>query len=417
MNTEQQRNHRAPSGEAAGKSRIRLAERDRLGDIVYSIRMMGAAIANLHTPKTSKALALAESPAPSSTRDSNNHLVDRLAEHDALATGRWQLSFTRETAYRKDYSDIDDISTNARRLRALLVASTPILPVASRAATELSLIEARGPYSTTPALAASIGSRLIRIDAIPVPRANKVPSPEFKHTLSTAKREATDYLASVVASFDAHARYSRPVHTGDRQFNSVSSEILKTLRAKLGSLKRPGREQTASLAIAARNASNARSAHRASNVGTMRASNSRFADTVDSAVYFGKPAIARRLTAADSIYEQLDRTGNPRLPSVAQPPINSHNAEILNSGDLLSASHPLTLAQPANLRGSTMRSPAGPNEAKSPVVLNFSPTVVVPGDSGVGDITDAVMQAIRRQSHELIQIIRREIGTRKRARF
>ena len=71
----------------------------------------------------------------------------------------------------------------------------------------------------------------------------------------------------------------------------------------------------------------------------------------------------------------------------------------------------------SDLRGSTVRPPAGQNEPKSPVVLNFSPTVVVPGDSGVGDITDAVMQAIRRQSHELIQIIKREIGTRKRARF
>jgi hypothetical protein len=417
VSTERQHNHRAPSGEVAGKSRIRLAERARLGDIVSSIRMMGAATAKLDTLRTSKTLELTELPAPSATHENNKHRVDPKAEHDTHATSRRQLSFLRETAYRKDHFGFDDLSTNAERLTALFLATKSNLLIASRAATELSLIEARRRSSTMPALATSLGSPSIHIDAIPVPRANKVPSPESNNTLSTTKRQSTDYLASMVASFNAHARYFRPVPPSNRQLNSVSSEVLKTFGAKLGSLKQPGREQTSFLSIAARNDSNYRSAHPASSVGIMRASNSRFADTIGSAAYLGERAIARRLTAADSLYERLDRPGNPRLPSVALPRINSHNTGILNSGEQWSASHPQTLAQPPNLRGSTVRPPAGPNEPKSPVVLNFSPTVVVPGDSGVGDITDAVMQAIRRQSHELIQIIKREIGTRKRARF
>lgn len=417
MSTERQRNDRAPSAEVAGKSRIGLVERARLGDIVSSIRMMGAATANLHTLETSKALELAELPAPSATHENSNHRVDRMAERDTLATGRRQLSFLRETANRKNYSDLHDISTKTAGLTALFLATTSILPIASRAATELLLIEARRRSSTMPALAASLGSRLIHIDALPVPRAKQIPSPEFKDTLSTTKRQATDYIASMVASFNAHARYSRPVHASNRRFNSVSSETLKTLGAMLGSLKQPGREQTSFLTILARNESSHRSAHRASKVGIMKASNWRFADTVDSAAYLGERAIARRLTAADSLHDQLDRYGGEHEPSAALPRINSHAAEILKLGDQSSAFRQPTLAQPPNLRSFTLRSATGPNETNSPVVLNFSPTVVVPSDFGVGDITEAVMQAIRRQSHELIQIIKREIGTRKRARF
>ncbi len=378
---------------------------------------MGAATAKLLTLRTSKALELAELPAPSTPYENNNHRVDRMAEHDTLATGRRQLSFLRETANRKDYADLDDISTKTARLTALFLATTSILPTASRAATELSLIEARRRSSTMPALATALGSRLIHVEAIPVSRANKIPSPEFKDTLSTTKRQTTDYLASMVASFNAHARYSRPAHASNRHFHSVSSEILQTRGAKLGSLEQPGRKHTSFLTIAARNQSSYRSAHRASKVGIMKASDSRFADTINRAAYFGERAIARRLIAANSLHDQLDRTGNPWLPSVALPRINSDNAEILKLGEQWSPFHRPTLAQPPHLRGFTVRSPAVPNKPKSPIVLNFSPTVVVPGDSAVGDITDAVMQAIRRQSHELIQIIKREIGTRKRARF
>jgi len=379
---------------------------------------MGAATANLHTLETSKALELAELRAPSATHENSNHRVDRMAERDTLATGRQQLAFLREAASWKDYSDLHDISTNAARsTAALFLATKSILPIASRAATELSLIEARRRSGTKPALAASLGSRLIHIGALPVPRTNKVPSPEHKNALFTTTRQATDYPASIVAAFSAHASHSRPVHASNRRFTSVSSETLKILGGKLGSLKQPGREQTSFLTILARNESSSRSAHRASKVGIMRTSNSRFADTVDSAAYFGERAIAGRLTAADSLYDQLDRYGNKHEPSAALPRINSHAAEILRLGDQWSAFRPPTLAQPPNLRSFTLRSAAGPNETKSPVVVNFSPTVVVPGDLGVGDITDAVMQAIRRQSHELIQIIKREIGTRKRARF
>jgi hypothetical protein len=57
------------------------------------------------------------------------------------------------------------------------------------------------------------------------------------------------------------------------------------------------------------------------------------------------------------------------------------------------------------------------SEAAAPLVLNFSPTIVIQGKVEAENIENTVIRAIRTHSHELIHIINRELQTQRRAAF
>lgn len=62
-------------------------------------------------------------------------------------------------------------------------------------------------------------------------------------------------------------------------------------------------------------------------------------------------------------------------------------------------------------------SPTGTSQVSPPMVINFSPTVVVHGGTDAGDLERRVVQAIGRHSHELIRILTRELQQRSRTAF
>jgi hypothetical protein len=57
------------------------------------------------------------------------------------------------------------------------------------------------------------------------------------------------------------------------------------------------------------------------------------------------------------------------------------------------------------------------SEAPAPLVVNFSPTIVIQGKIEAENIEGTVIRAIRTHSHELIHIINRELQTQRRAAF
>jgi hypothetical protein len=59
----------------------------------------------------------------------------------------------------------------------------------------------------------------------------------------------------------------------------------------------------------------------------------------------------------------------------------------------------------------------GAVEGSTPVVVNFSPTVVLQGGMDPGDLERRVVQAIGRHSHELVRIVARELQSQRRAAF
>ena len=56
-------------------------------------------------------------------------------------------------------------------------------------------------------------------------------------------------------------------------------------------------------------------------------------------------------------------------------------------------------------------------EVSRPVVVNFSPTVVLQGGGDPGELERRVVQAIGRHSHELVRIVARELQLQRRAAF
>jgi hypothetical protein len=59
----------------------------------------------------------------------------------------------------------------------------------------------------------------------------------------------------------------------------------------------------------------------------------------------------------------------------------------------------------------------GAIEGSRPVVVNFSPTVVLQGGGDPGDLERRVVQAIGRHSHEIVRIVARELQLQRRAAF
>jgi hypothetical protein len=57
------------------------------------------------------------------------------------------------------------------------------------------------------------------------------------------------------------------------------------------------------------------------------------------------------------------------------------------------------------------------NQPAQPIVVNFSPTIVLQNCEEFAGIENAVVQAIRQHSHELVRIIGRELQTQRRAAF
>jgi len=52
-----------------------------------------------------------------------------------------------------------------------------------------------------------------------------------------------------------------------------------------------------------------------------------------------------------------------------------------------------------------------------PIVVNFSPTIVIHSGEGFAGIENAVVQALRQHSHELVRVIGRELQTQRRTAF
>ncbi|GEM_PF-6305459 len=67
------------------------------------------------------------------------------------------------------------------------------------------------------------------------------------------------------------------------------------------------------------------------------------------------------------------------------------------------------------IRSATSR--MGAIEGSRPVVVNFSPTVVLQGGGDPGDLERRVVQAIGRHSHEIVRIVARELQLQRRAAF
>jgi hypothetical protein len=72
-------------------------------------------------------------------------------------------------------------------------------------------------------------------------------------------------------------------------------------------------------------------------------------------------------------------------------------------------------AEPVASRSTGPSSRAG--EFPPPLIVNFSPTIVLQGKMERGNLERTVVQAIRLHSHELVQIINRELDTQSRAAF
>jgi len=400
----------------AAKLHLRLTDRARLDAIVSSIRRMGAGTSRGRALNTSEAFNRVNLSAPSMSREGNNHLVARPLGPDVLTRFRRPPTELGKTTHAKTYSYLDDILHIAKGLDARALATTAMLPIALRAPGAPSAAEARRLSRAIQRLGvdAAIGLRVEQAQANPTldGRRQGIRAQESRRTFSTTQSQATERLASLVASIGAKVRPSESPSASYSQPNWPSNRIV-TPGAKVGSLDQPSRERPSRLIAAAKNDSSVLAAHLASNLGIMNARNFGIADTL----HFSQSGIGSRLAAADTLYCLSDRYRNPHLPSAALSQHNSRVAEISKPGEQWSAFQPPAAVALPNPRGRSAGPLAGSSDLEHSIVLNFSPTVVVRSDAETGNIAEAVMQAIRRHGHELVHIINREMETRKRTRF
>lgn len=410
--------HRAASREVAAKPPTRLSARSRIAAIVSSMQKMGAATAKIRTLRTSEALERAHSPVPPPNDGGADNSVARMFGHNTFTMSRRQSGVLRETTYREDYSDADDVSRFAHRLNDISVAITSMSQIALLTPKAFLPTEGGKHLLPTPGLNDFISPHTKKADVVPEPNERRlgIMALESRKTLPAAESQAT-YLVSLVASLESKARSFGSSAEGRRRPKWPPTQIVNTLGARLRSLNDAVKERMSPLLAAAGNDSSLLGAHRTSAIGAMGNRNFGLADALNRNGRSDGDGIAKSLGAVDFLSGRLDRYGSPHLLALALPQTNSRAAEILRLEERWSAFRPLTPAHAPDLPSAAVRSQAGSSELKPSITLNFSPTVVVQGDAGVGNTGDAVMQAIRRHSHELVHIINREMEARKRTLF
>jgi hypothetical protein len=408
-------NHRtrADGGDAIREASSRLNERSQISAVVASIRRIGAA--------AERSRSAARAPEAGITRHLNlttllqkgpDNFTRTISQHYQMGPGQAPSNSSDPNNTKRGASFIDLLSGLGRVLRA--PAGERLSPARMQSIASIRGAGGRLPVERAKLVEAD-GQRRALGDLISGPGARAARASARQSPERTAKARSYPPSAGPSPSAIWNTRNAQPSGLAAAYANAPtrsSWQLLKDIISAFGQRpsgeefsdrgapmkvdgllhKRYGSQAPETVSMSARRA--------ALNNGRARTGISGFS---------GRLTFSRRPGDMPALYR------NPAARSGPSRPAASASELVRQLRTQRSALRPTPPADTVVSRPKESRLDA--SEAHAPLVVNFSPTIVIQGRMEAGNIERTVIQAIRLHSHELVHIINRELQTQRRAAF